>query len=512
MSATLKLSGALGAAALTGAVIAGSTTDTDLQARLDSAEVLLDELAAQQNADWMSEARSEQVRGIVQDVLADADTRASLQGSAATSGYNDGFFIRSSDGKWSMKMNGLFQERWNLGHQGASTVSQAAPLLPATINGTYNTAFGFETTRAALNFSGELAGVAFYDARLNWSPYNANNVNNLGLRAGAANGISNDPLEWAYGGWHMDDTWSIQVGRQKFDVMRGFMVNAEDQQAIERSSQTYYWNTSSITNGIKAVGTSDTMRGNVMFSNGSGAGVGNNTWTQNQHGWAVTGRCEWLLEGAWNQFDEIGSTVGGADGWLWGVGGGYLRNQDQSQNNWLISTDLSYQANGWNAYGSVTTGNNDNGVGDIYSTAIAVPGLFPNNDGTSIGFEVGAGMYLDDTNELYARWQWLSPGGAYGGIFQDPRTSLGPGGIVPFGSSYNPSSKLNMFTIGWNNYIAGPNAKLSVDWSWAFTDPSTANTLGAGAWGYTGWWNNTDTAAMTAGSMWLLRTQLQISF
>ena len=123
MSAILKLSGALGAAALTGAVIAGSTTDTDLQARLDSAEVLLDELAAQQNADWMSEARSEQVRGIVQDVLADADTRASLQGDGATSGYNDGFFVKSADGKWSMKINGLFQERWNLGHQGSSSFS-----------------------------------------------------------------------------------------------------------------------------------------------------------------------------------------------------------------------------------------------------------------------------------------------------------------------------------------------------------------------------------------------------
>jgi len=493
MSVTLKLSGALGAAALAGAVIAGSTTDTDMQSRIEAAEAKIAELSAQQSTDWMSEARSEQVRGIVQDVLADADTRASLQGDGATSGYNDGFFVKSADGKWSMKINGLFQERWNLGHQGSST-----PINDPNVSGNYNTPFGFETTRAVLNFSGELAGKAYYNARLNWSPYST---------GGAGNGLSNDALEWAYGGWHQNDNWDVQIGRQKFDVMRSFMVNAEDQQAIERSSYSYYWDTSALTNGIKAVYNSDQMRGNVMFSNGSAGAnrTGNNAWANNQHGWAATGRGEFLLKGTWDQFDEIGSTVGGAEGWLLGVGAGYLRNQDQSQNNWLVSADLSYQANGWNAYGSTTVGNNDNGIASGNPPAVVPPASFNgnDNDNTSFGFEIGAGMYLNDTNELYARWQWLSPGGAWGGR---PTAA---------NNNYSPSSKLNIATIGWNYYIAGPNAKLSADWSWAFADPSTANTLGGGAWGPTGWWNNIGAAAnqgATNGSMWLLRTQLQISF
>ena len=335
-----------------------------------------------------------------------------------------------------------------------------------------------------------------------------------GLQNSTGNGISNDPLEWAYGGWHQDDNWDVQVGRQKFDVMRSFMVNAEDQQAIERSSYSYYWDTSAITNGIKAKYSSDQMRGNVMFSNGSGAGTGNNAWTANQHGWAVTGRGEFLLKGTWDQFDEIGSTVGGAEGWLLGLGGGYLRNQNQSENNWLFSGDLSYQANGWNAYGSATVGNNNNRV---VSTAATAAGLAPaaaaalgltDNDNTSVGFEVGAGVYLDDNNELYGRWQWLSPGGAYGGTYGNLTSLVGLGN-----TTFNPSSKLNILTVGLNHYIAGPNAKLSVDWNWCFSDPSTVNSLGAGAWGPTGWWNNNDSGAgMTAGSMWLLRTQLQISF
>ena len=329
-----------------------------------------------------------------------------------------------------------------------------------------STAFGFETTRAALNFSGTLAGVAFYNARLDWSPYNTN----------GGGGLSNDPLEWAYGGWHINDNWSASVGRQKMDVMRSFMVNAEDQQAIERSSYSYYWATSQITNGVKLSGNWDQFRMNGMFSNGASnaANNGNNPWSNNDHGWAVTGRGEWLLKGDWSQFDRIGSSKGETAGMLLGVGGGYLKNQDSDgESNWLISGDLSYEADGWNAYGSATWGNNEPAGGG--------------NDRDSFGFEVGAGMYMDDDNELYGRWQWLTPGQGAGAV----------------------SAKLNIATLGWNHYLAGPNTKLSVDWNWCFSDPTLANSLGAGGGGYTGWWAN---GAQSNGSQWLLRTQLQISF
>ena len=58
-------------------------------------------------------------------------------------------------------------------------------------------------------------------------------------------------LEWAYASMDLSDEFNLQIGKQKYDVMREYMVNAEFQQAIERSLYTYYWGTSSITNGIK---------------------------------------------------------------------------------------------------------------------------------------------------------------------------------------------------------------------------------------------------------------------
>jgi hypothetical protein len=76
------------------------------------------------------------------------------------------------------------------------------------------------------------------------------------------------------------------------------------------------------------------------------------------------------------------------------------------------------------------------------------------------------------------------------------------------------SSKLNIATIGWNYYIAGPNTKLSADFNWCFSDPSAVNALGAGGGGYTGWWNNVTggPSGQSSGSQMLLRTQLQVSF
>lgn len=463
MSFATKAGIVLGAAAFSGMAVANTgNTSNDLQSRLEAAEAKIAEMSAQQNGDWITEERSEQIRGIVQDVLADADTRASLQGSGATSGYNNGFFIQSADGKWSVKINGLFQERLNYGGQSSSAGNIAG-------TGKHN-AYGFESTRAALNFSGELAGKAFYNARLDWSPYNTP----------GGGGLSDSPLEWAYGGWNIDDNWSAQVGRQKMDVMRSFIINAEDQQAIERSSYSYYWATSQITNGIKINGVWDQFRMNAMLSNGATSQatdtVGNNPWESNAHGWGATGRMEWLLQGDWSQFDRIGSSKGETSGMLLGVGGGYLKNQDSDgASNWLGSVDLSYEADGWNAYGSATYGRNET----------AGPGVTTQRN--SYGYEVGAGMYMNDNNELYARWQWLSPGQGQGAV----------------------SSKLNIATIGWNYFIAGPNTKLSADFNWCFSDPSFANGLGAGGGGYTGWWSN---STQSSGSQMLLRTQLQVSF
>ena len=86
----------------------------------------------------MTEQRSAEIRGIVQDVLADADTRTSLQSSGAMAGYNNGFFLASPDGNFSLKVGGQVQIRWTMN----SAKEQ-------------NTDWGFENRRTKLDFSGQ---------------------------------------------------------------------------------------------------------------------------------------------------------------------------------------------------------------------------------------------------------------------------------------------------------------------------------------------------------------------
>jgi hypothetical protein len=48
--------------------------------------------------DWLTQQRADEIRGLVRDVLADADTRASLLQDGMTAGWDKGFFLGSADG------------------------------------------------------------------------------------------------------------------------------------------------------------------------------------------------------------------------------------------------------------------------------------------------------------------------------------------------------------------------------------------------------------------------------
>ena len=91
-------------------------------------------------------------------------------------------------------------------------------------------------------------------------------------------------------------------------------------------------------------------------------------------------------------------------------------------------------------------------------------------------------LYVMDDVELYGRYQWLDPS---------------------YSQIYGSDDELNMVSMGINYYMAGNNAKLSLDWSWSF---SQVVALGSG-YGYTNWLPSGDN-----GGEWLLRTQLQLFF
>ncbi|MCA9286162.1 MAG: hypothetical protein KDA22_13135, partial [Phycisphaerales bacterium] len=97
----VPLGSILCAVVLSGAANAQANEDSsaEVQALRDRVSQLESKLAQieERDASWLTEARAEQIRDLVGDVLADADARASLQSSGLTAGWDKGFFLASPD-------------------------------------------------------------------------------------------------------------------------------------------------------------------------------------------------------------------------------------------------------------------------------------------------------------------------------------------------------------------------------------------------------------------------------
>jgi hypothetical protein len=100
----------VGFAASVSLIMVGGTA----QASDQTTESLRNEIASlraeiatlRQDDNWLNEQRADEIRGLVQDVLADADTRSSLMANGLTAGYDNGFMLGSEDGNFKLKING----------------------------------------------------------------------------------------------------------------------------------------------------------------------------------------------------------------------------------------------------------------------------------------------------------------------------------------------------------------------------------------------------------------------
>ncbi|MHC5023167.1 MAG: hypothetical protein ACYTGG_04565, partial [Planctomycetota bacterium] len=84
---------AAGMVATTTAMVAASDQPTveDLQAQIKELRSEVAQLRSGNDENWLTEARADEIRGLVYDVLADADTRSSLLQGGAAAGYDGGF-------------------------------------------------------------------------------------------------------------------------------------------------------------------------------------------------------------------------------------------------------------------------------------------------------------------------------------------------------------------------------------------------------------------------------------
>ena len=536
-----KFVGLLAGTALAGSAFAASVDGgTDAMNEIANLKKEIAELKAANGDKWLTEQRETEIRAVVQDVLADADTRSSLQAAQATSGYNNGFFISSPDGNFKLQVNGQLQTRWAYNWLSSrdmnnSTVNNPNTGLPSTFRaaGVSKAAYGFEVRRAKLEFSGHISDPSWqYAVTLAYQQlFGSNDVatiqSSLNQRFVGGGGVSQGDnfaggigLENAYVKKDLGNGFSVQVGQFKSPFLREWLVSSKYQLAVERSLVETLFSTG-WTQGIQLNWNNDMLRVMASYNDGannanlgsaSGTDVGSNAtlFTSNSGAgftqWAFTGRVEAMLSGNWAQFDNLTSMRGEGSGIL--VGGGINWQRGGQQTNGFATAGNNTPANG-NADGEffswTVDATWDLGGANLYgawvmNTSYSLPGGA--SDIRSYGIVIQGGYFITDAIELFARWEWMSTAHSNAG---SANNNLATNNVTT--NTPNNAFVNNIGTIGANWYVS-KNVKWTTDFgvSW---NPVTFQT---GLFGQNIAGADYRTEGANGGGQIVIRSQLQLLF
>jgi hypothetical protein len=382
----------------------GADQNSELAAEVANLKAQIAEMKNSQGDAWLTEQRASEIRGIVTDVLADADTRSSLQGSGAGAGYNGGFFMSSADGNYSMKLNVLEQVRWTFNNRNDAGTGE-------------DQTWGFENKRTRLTFGGNMVDstwsykVAYYFAYTNDVEFDAD---------GAV-------LADAFVSKDMGGGLSFTVGQFKLPFSGEYGTDAGNLQFNDYSTISNAF-ADGYGQGLMLSYSADAFRAAVAYVNALsqvdadwGAGSPSDEF-------ALTGRAEFKLSGTWDQFNNAMSFRGEEMGVLIGAGLNWADSNTAGDGDVFGATvDVTVDFGGANVMGAFYWDNNDDAPGGAENP---------------YGFTLQGGVFVSDDVELVARYE-------YG----DPDAN---------------SNDFSTLTFGANWYLAQNTAKFGFNFGYAF--------------------------------------------
>ncbi len=318
----------------------------------------------------------------------DASYRAALLHDAE---LRDNLVMATIDNRFTMDIQLHSQLRYT------ATFRQEPPI------GEEDTALGFQIRRNKLKFAGN-AG--------------SENLNYKIVFVSSAGG-TRVILESVWVRWKMGDGWQLLVGQAKLPFMQERLVSSSKQLAADRSRVARVFD-QGYSQQAQISYTQDRWR--IFGAVSDGLKSQNTDFLTNPADIALTLRAEARFgEASWKALrdfiafpgDEFGVLVGGAVHYE--TGGETFGSVDQD----LItaSGDVSVKGDGWNAHASC-----------VWRHIEPTGGM----DLTDFGLVVQGGIFLDDTNEVFARWD---------SVFPDPDRMSG---------NDDPFSTI---TVGLNHYI-----------------------------------------------------------
>lgn len=228
--------------------------------------------AEQQN--WMDAHQREHVKALVEEVLADAETRVTLENGLLTAGYEKGsFFLRSQDENFLMRLGGLVQVRY------------LADQADAPADGD-DFDSGFLVRRARFRVHGHVADphIIYY------------------LQTEASRSSGGVSVIDAYVGYRVNEEWSIRAGRFLAPFTREFLTSSARLPAVERSYVDGIFNASRV-EGVAAYYEGD--RFHLAGSFNDGVGSQSTDFDGDDVDFALTARGEVCLAGDWGQYKDF---------------------------------------------------------------------------------------------------------------------------------------------------------------------------------------------------------------
>jgi hypothetical protein len=444
------------ALAIAGSAFGGAESDNDALAQIAELKRELAELKQAEGQDWLTEQRASEIRGIVQDVLADADTRTSFQSSGAMAGWNKGFFLASPDGNFKLNVTGFMQVRWTANHANGDN---------ATSTNGNNYEWGWENANTYLDFSGNVVDPS-------WTYH---------IRGNFANGASGVMgLTFASVTKDLGNGMGVTVGQFRGPWLRETLVDDPYQLGVDRSIMNSYF-TQDFNQGLQFNYESDAFRANAYIGDGIVAANGtvpggaafvnsaNTPWNGTQTNYAIAARGEYKISGNWADFDNFTSFRGEEGGMMVGAAAFYERgNQNAGAGldgvkGYGLTADFSWEMGGANLFASfVWTGADGDNI----------------NNANPWGLNIQGGYFVTDDIEVFGRYDLLD---------YDLAVS-------------SDTSKYNGFTVG-ANYFFSANVKATVEWATNFKSFGNNNY----SQGF-----RMDNAGEK--NQWALRAQLQLMF
>jgi hypothetical protein len=405
-------------------------TPAELRAQIEALQKQVQRIEANQQNE--AQAAAQQTKA---EVMADAEKRSTVSGGKLLGGYEDGkFILRAPDDSFSLSPGAQFQFRFTANSRDDDAVGE-------------DFQDGFEVRRAKFNFGGNVI--------------NKDTTYNLQWETNENGGAVT--LEEAWIRFKVKEDWHLRLGQVKDDVFHEETISSKRQLAVDRS----------LINELLAGGETDYVQGariewdatealrlNAMIHDGYNS---DNTPFSEDGGtsfvgvepteWGFSGRVEYFARGAdaKKQYDDFSAMKNKSDLLVFGLGADYSIAGDSHA--LFHSADVQWEnTNGLGVYGAVIglereiDGNDPAGIGSTYDW----------------GFLVQAGYMLNERWEIFGRWDIT---------FLDDELLTA-----------TDKDTINEFTIGFNRYINGHNAKFTLDASY-LPDGSPSSEAGIGVLG-----------------------------